>query len=203
MWFGCRGGGSNRRRLTHGSDVLFRESELSGGIWEHITQSVEWYAPWELESRILSVSFVVSHCLFFRIFWLFFFGFSSLSLLSFQLRTALVCVHAVCVWSSLTAAGVGTLVTPAEGNAWRVHIVDPWRAPPNRAKTWCLRRGSAQKSGALSGPSSSALVRTTHVLTITCTLDLLRSNLFHQGFLKCRAGSPLGQSGARWSVKKL
>lgn len=42
---------------AYGSDVLFWQSELSGGIWEHITQSVEWYAPWELkESIILSMS---------------------------------------------------------------------------------------------------------------------------------------------------
>lgn len=64
---------------AYGSDVLFRESELSGGIWKHITQSVEWYAPWELESIILSVSLLFLIVYFSESAGFFLFGFSSLS----------------------------------------------------------------------------------------------------------------------------
>lgn len=67
---------------AYGSDVLFWESELSGGIWEHITQSVEWYALWDLKKYHFKHVFAVSHFLFLRIYCFCFFLWPLISLCS-------------------------------------------------------------------------------------------------------------------------
>lgn len=188
---------------AHGSDVLFRESELSGGIWEHITQSVEWYAPWELESIILSVSFVVSHCLFLRICWLFFSSASHLSLFSViaaqncsGLRTCGLCLEQPdCGWC-------GDPSNTGRGQCMEGSYRGPMKSPSKHSQDMVLETGLCPKEKGFEwafiqcpGENHPRFDNNMHTWP-------LRANLFNQGFLKCSARNPLGHKVVQGDLQK-
>lgn len=189
---------------AHGSDVLFRESELFGGIWEHITQSVEWYALWELESIILSLSLLFLIVYFSESAGFFFSSASHLSLSSVisaqncsGLRTCGLCLEQPdCGWC-------GDPSNTGRGQCVEGSYRGPMKSPSKQSQDMVLETGLCPKERGFEwafiqcpGENHPRFDNNMHTWPF-------KSKFVPPGAFKMQGREPLGtQSGARWSAKK-